>query len=116
MPHLKQGRKLSRRKGTREALLKNLAFCLLRDGKLTTTEAKAKEVVPLVENLITTGLQDNLKGRRKILKVISHPALVEKIMTHYKEKYQKRQGGYLRIYKLKKRPGDAAPMVKIEFI
>lgn len=116
MRHLKRGRKLSRRKGTREALITNLTRALIKNGKLVTTEAKAKEVVPIVEKLITVAKKDNLQARRKILALISDEKLTQKVIGEYKEKYKNRTGGYLRIYKLSKRLGDAAPQVRVEFV
>lgn len=115
MRHLKKGRKLSRRKDSREALITNLAKSLISYGKIKTTEAKAKELIAVVENLISLGLKGDLASRRRILAVLSSKKLTSKLINEVKEKYQNRKSGHLRIYKLGPRKGDKAPLVQVEF-
>ena len=115
MRHLKKGRKIGREKSSREALLKNLAKQVLQYGKVKTTEAKAKEVRPLVEKIITMAKKKDLHARRQILALFQDKELVHKIFTEV-GRFEAREGGYCRILKVGPRGGDAAPMVLLELI
>lgn len=116
MKHLHNGRTLSRTAGPRKALIKGLLKSLILHEKIKTTEAKAKEVRPYVERLITKGKKGDLHNRRQILSVIGDQLLTEKVMTHLAPKFKERAGGYTRITKIGMRPGDAARMAVIEFV
>jgi large subunit ribosomal protein L17 len=116
MRHRNKGRILGRTKSARELMLRNLATSLVLYEKVRTTEAKAKEVRPLVERMITTGRRNTLTSRRALLKVLTTPGATKKVLEVLGPRYEGRNGGYTRIVKLGPRQGDAAPMVQIEFV
>lgn len=116
MRHRTKGRKLGRTKEPREMMLSNLACSVLIYEKVRTTEAKAKEVKPLVEKSITTAKKGNLTARRKLLSNLSQKNAVDKLMNVLGEKYMERPGGYTRIVKLGNREGDGAEVVQIELV
>ncbi len=116
MRHRVAGRKLSRSSGHRRALLRNLVTDLLNYEKITTTEAKAKEVRSLAERMITLGKEGGLHTRRQALSSITNEKVVEKVFTEFASRYAERPGGYTRISKIGPRLGDGAPMVQLELI
>ena len=111
----KKGRKLSRKKGQRRALLKSLASALILNEKIKTTEAKAKEIAPFVEKFITLGRKGNLASRRRLSRFFSSK-IVKKLIDEIAPRYKTRQGGYTRIVKLGQRKSDGAKMALIEFV
>lgn len=115
MRKLKKGRKLSRKRNQRKALLKSLAGNLFLREKIKTTEAKAKELSPFAEKLITKAKKGNLDSRRLLLKYFPK-SLVKKIADEIGPRYKKRKGGYTRIIKLGPRKSDGAKMVIIELV
>lgn len=115
MRHGNVNRKFGRESGQRKALLKSLARSLVLRGRMQTTLAKAKEVRPLVEKMVTRGRTDTLANRRLLISTLGDQKAVKKLMTTAKN-YDGRPGGYLRIVKLGARKGDAAQMALIEFI
>lgn len=117
MRHHNANRKFGRPASQRRALLKTLTVALVSHGAITTTDAKARELRPFVEKMITTGKKKTLSSRRDLLsRLDNNEAVVSKIIDTYAEKYENRPGGYIRIYKLPRRIGDAALMAKIEFV
>jgi len=116
MRHRVAGRKLSRPSGHRRALYRNLVTDLLRYEKIVTTEAKAKEVRPLTEKMITLGKQGTLHARRQALSFVLDKDVVDKVFTIVGPRYAERPGGYTRIVKLGPRSGDGAPMAQIELV
>jgi large subunit ribosomal protein L17 len=116
MRHRKGGHKLSRTSAQRSALLRNLATDLLRIGKLRTTEAKAKAVRPLAEKMVTLAKRGDLHSRRLALRTIRDKRVVSTLFTELAERYQDRDGGYVRIMKLGPRLGDASKMALIELV
>ena len=116
MRHRVAGRKLSRPTGHRRALYRNLVTDLLRYEKIVTTEAKAKEVRPLTEKMITLGKQGTLHARRQALSFVLDKDVVDKVFTTVGPRYAERHGGYTRIVKLGPRSGDGAPMAQIELV
>lgn len=98
----------------RHALLKSVASSLFSKGRITTTEAKAKEVRPYAEHAITRAKNPGLAMRRELRRDFSE-AVVKKIFEHA-EHAAKRQGGYTRITKLGARKSDSAKMAIIEVI
>jgi large subunit ribosomal protein L17 len=112
MRHKKAGRKFKRSPEHRRMLLRNLATALLEHGKIETTLAKAKEVQPYTEKLITLARGGwNLNNFRRVLAVVTKKDVAFKLFKEIGPRYQNRPGGYTRIYKLAKvRQGDAAPM------
>ncbi|MBN2585431.1 50S ribosomal protein L17 [Patescibacteria group bacterium] len=111
------GGKIGRVKKKRESLLTNLVLSLILYEKVTTTLAKAKLVLPLVERLTHRAKTDNLQTKQYLMKrLFSNQLLVKKITKEIAPRYIKKTGGYLRIIKLQPRPGDAARMARIEFV
>ena len=115
MKHYKKGRKLSRQRDQRKALLKNLAAHLILREKIITTEAKAKEIKPFVEKLITKSKKNDLSSVRYLSGYLPIKAR-QKIISQIGPRYQKRAGGYTRIIKLGPRKTDGAKMAIIELI
>ena len=116
MRHLVSGRKLDRSSGHRQALFRNLVTDLLRYDALTTTEAKAKEIRPFVERMITLGKRGDLSARRQALAFIYDEKVVDRLFSEVAPRYQDRQGGYTRLVKLGPRLGDGAAMVRLELV
>ena len=116
MRHNVAGRKLGRTSAHRKALYRNLVTDLLNHEKITTTEAKAKEIRSLAERMITLGKEGELHSRRQALSFILDEKVTEKVFTELAPRYAERHGGYTRIIKLSPRLGDGAPMVQIELV
>ncbi len=116
MRHNVAGRKLGRTSAHRKALYRNLVTDLLKHEKITTTEAKAKEIRSLAEQMITLGKNGELRFRRQALSFILDEKVTEKVFTELAPRYAERHGGYTRIIKLRPRLGDGAPIVKIELV
>ena len=116
MKHLKEGRKFHRKKGQRKALFKSLMSSLILKEKIETTEAKAKEVRPMIEKLVTKGKKQNLAALRHLLSRLPRKS-AEKLYYEISPRYSSRRGGYTRIIKIaESRKNDAAKMAVIEFI
>lgn len=109
------GRKFSRKIGPRKQLFKSLANNFLLHEKITTTEAKAKELRSVVEKMITRAKDANLADRRLLARELD-PKMTKKIVDELAPKYKERKGGYTRIIKLGPRNSDGAKMVIIEFV
>jgi len=100
----------------RRALYRNLVTDLLRYEKITTTEAKAKEVRGLAEKMITLGKKGGLSSYRRALSFIFDQKVAAKLFSELASRYAKRPGGYTRIIKLEPRLGDSAPMVQLSLV
>ena len=94
----------------------NLVSDLLSYEKITTTEAKAKEVRGIAEKVITLGKDGSLHSRRRVLSMTNDKKVVAKLFDELAPRYANRTGGYTRIIKLGPRLGDAAPMVQLELV
>ena len=116
MRHKVAGRKLGRDTSHRRAMYRNLVTDLLGYEKITTTEAKAKEVRGLAEKMITLGKKGGLHSRRQALSFIIDKKVTDKVFTDLAPRYAERPGGYTRITKLGPRLGDGAPMVRLELV
>ncbi len=116
MRHKIAGRKLSRSTSHRKSLYRNLVTDLLNYEKITTTEAKAKEVRGLAEKMITLGKDSGLHSRRQALSFIMDKKVTEKVFTDLAQRFTERPGGYTRIIKLGPRLGDGALMVRLELV
>ena len=118
MRHRVSGRKLGRRTGPRKALLRGLARSLIisEEGRIETTVAKAKEVRPLVEKLITLCREDSDLRRRRAVQILHDPKAVARLFTDIAPRYAKRPGGYTRIIRTSKRLGDKGEKALIEFV
>lgn len=111
----KSGRKLSRKRDQRRALLKSLASSLFLKEKIKTTEAKAKELAIFAQRKINIAKTNNLHSRRLLLRYFS-PKIVKKLLEEIGPRYRERNGGYTRIIKLGPRKSDGAKMAIIELI
>ena len=116
MKHKVKTRKFDRPTAPRLAMLRNLVTDLLGYEKITTTEAKAKEVRILAERMITLGKGGTLAQRRRALALVYDEGVVDKVFKEFAIRYAGRSGGYTRILKLGSRLGDNAPMVRIELV
>ena len=116
MRHKVAGRTLGRSSGHRRAMYRNLVTDLLNYERITTTEAKAKEVRGLAEKMITLGKEGGLHSRRQALSFIMNKKVTDKLFTDLAPRYAERSGGYTRIIKLAPRLGDGAPMVRLELV
>ena len=116
MRHKIAGRKLGRPTGHRRAMFRNLVTDLLNYEKITTTEAKAKEVRGLAEKMITLGKNGGLNSRRQALSFIIDKKVTDKVFSELASRYAERPGGYTRIIKLGPRLGDNASMVQLELV
>ena len=105
----------------------NLAGALIKHGRIRTTEAKAKELRPYVERLVTRARVDNLHNRRTVMSTlrmhdkastrkVGEKTIVQTLFEDVAPRFVDRPGGYTRIVKLGSRPGDAAPMAFIEWV
>ncbi len=116
MRHHNVNRKFGRETDQRRALLRSLTEGLLTHGRITTTEAKAKELRPYIEKLITTGRKGTLASTRFLIAQLGTVARAMKLTRDVAPKYTERKGGYTRIIKLPKRTIDGSPMALIEFV
>lgn len=116
MRHRKSGRKLGVTTKHRKAMFRNMATDLLRNGKINTTDTRAKEIRRVVEKLVTLGKNGSLHARRKALAYVRDRAVVEKLFSELAQRYMERPGGYTRIIKLGYRRGDNAPVSLVELV
>ncbi len=115
MNHHKTARKFGREKKVRDALMKSLALSLVVKGKIKTTDAKARELRPMVEKMITKGRLGTVASRRGLISEIGVIG-AEKIVKDISPKYADRKGGYTRITKLQARVSDGSLMAVIELV
>ncbi len=116
MRHRLAGRHLGRETSHRLSLYRNLVTDLLRYERITTTEAKAKEIRPMAERIITLGRKGDLHSRRQALRFVYDPKVVKKVFDVIGPRMATRPGGYLRITGLEPRKGDGARMATIELV
>ena len=109
-------RKLNRTSSHRKAMFANMSAALIKHEQIRTTIAKAKELRPIVEKLITLGKKGNLHARRFAIARMAPDANIEKLFGEIATRYESRSGGYTRIIKDGNRYGDSAPMAYIELV
>jgi len=114
--HRVSGRKFGRASGPRRALFRGMVTDLLRHGRITTTEAKAKEVRRFAERMITLGRKGTLHDRRQAAAFITDTKVVNRMFDELGPKFRDRAGGYTRIVRLGLRRGDAAAMAVLELV
>lgn len=116
MKHANKNRTLSRSRSQRTALLRGLSVSLIRDGQITTTLAKAKEMQPRIERLVTHAKTDNVAARRHVASKLGEPQAVtiQKLFGEIAPKFAERNGGYTRIIKLGQTGGRQEAV--IEFV
>jgi large subunit ribosomal protein L17 len=116
MRHGRAGFKLGRVTPHRWALFRNLLVALFRHERIMTTEAKAKAVRGLADQMVTLAKRDSLHARRQVLAMMPDTLVVKKLFDTIVARFGERHGGYTRIIKAGTRPGDRAPMVVLELV
>jgi large subunit ribosomal protein L17 len=116
MRHNKSGRRLGRNSSHRSAMMRNMVTSLIQHEKITTTDARAKELRKLAERMITLGKRGDLHARRQAAMVLRDKKAVAKLFDLIGPRYKDRPGGYTRIVKLGARLGDNAPQSILELV
>ena len=116
MRHNNAGRRLGRTTSHRVAMFRNMVTSFLNHEKITTTDAKAKELRSIAEKMITLGKKGDLHAMRQAASYIRDKKIVTKLFTAIAPRYKERAGGYTRIIKLGLRPGDNASLSVIELV
>ena len=116
MPKPTKGPRLGSGPSHERLILRTLAEQLFEHGKITTTEAKAKRLRPLAEELITFGKKGDLSARHEVMARIANKSVVHTLFTVIAPTFANREGGYTRITKIGPRKGDNAPMAVIELV
>lgn len=116
MPHQVHERKFGRQTAARLGMLRNLTVSILRYEKVRTTEAKGKEIRRFVDRMIDLGKDGSLPARRRALGWLPEPEIVEKVFTDLAQRYPDRRSGFLRMTRVGRRVGDAAPLVQLELV
>jgi len=109
-------RRLGLRSDHRRSVLRNSVTSLLEQGKITTTETRAKEIKRLTDKMITLGKRGDLHARRQAFSYLTSEDVVSKLFNDIAPRYSERQGGYTRIIKVGTRKGDGAPMAILELV
>lgn len=109
-------RKLGRDSSARKALFRGMLTSFFQYDRIETTEAKAKELRGLADQMITLAKRGDLHARRQVLAYLMDEDVVKKLFDEIAPKYTDRQGGYTRVIKLGLRKGDAAPLALIELV
>ena len=116
MRHRKSGLKLNRTSSHRKAMFRNMVTSLFKHQRIKTTAAKAKELRSWADHLITLAKRGDLHARRQALSIVREKNIVHKLFEEAPARYGSIAGGYTRIVKLGRRPGDAAPVALIELV
>ena len=115
MRHLKKGRKFGRERKVRRSFIRSLLNNFIKKERIITTEARAREIRPVVEKMITAAKTDSVPNRRLLAKTLL-PGQIKKIFQEISPLCKERRGGYARIIKLGARKGDSSPMAIIELV
>lgn len=116
MRHAIKNRKLGRTSSHRQAMFRNQLTSLFQHGRIKTTLAKAKELRPIAERMITRGRQDTVQARRLVGRWVQDKTVLRKLFEDVAPRFSDRPGGYTRILKLGPRTGDAAEMAFLELV
>ena len=116
MPRPRKGPRLGGDPHHQRQLMANLAIGLFEHGGITTTVSRAKALRPYAEKLITKGKKGGVHRQRQVVSTIHDANATHKLFAEIAPRYADRNGGYLRILKLGPRPGDNAPMARVEFV
>jgi large subunit ribosomal protein L17 len=116
MRHRKAGRKLNINSSHRKAMFRNMVTSLFKYDRIRTTDAKAKELRRLADHLVTLAKRGDLHARRQALSIVREPDVVHKLFENANERFGSVSGGYTRIIKIGRRPGDAALMSFVELV
>ena len=111
-----QNRKLGKTSDQRRAMLRAMTTYLLENGQIKTTYARAKEVAPIAEKMITLAKKNNLASYRQVLSYITKEDVAKKLFDEIGPKYADRNGGYTRVLKMGPRRGDAAEMALLQLV
>ena len=116
MRHQRRGRSFGRDSAHRKAMYANMTGALVEHGRITTTLAKAKEVRPIAEKMVTLGKRGDLHARRQAKAYLRSGDVVHALFADVAPRFSERQGGYTRIVKLGPRLGDNAEMAILEWV
>ncbi len=116
MRHRRAGKKLGRDSSHRKAMLRNMVTSLFKYEQLETTDAKAKQLRPVAEKIITLAKRGDLHARRQALAYIKEKAVTHRLFGDLRDRYMDRQGGYVRIVKKGNRKGDGASLSVIQLL
>ncbi|MCR4330820.1 MAG: 50S ribosomal protein L17 [Patescibacteria group bacterium] len=116
MRHHNANRKFGRTRDERRALMKSLALALVKHEKIKTTQAKAKELRPFVEKMVTRARRGDQAAQRLLVARLGSLSGAKKLIDEIAPRYKERSGGYTRIVKLPARTSDASSMAIIEFV
>jgi large subunit ribosomal protein L17 len=116
MKHAVAGRRFDMPTDQRIAMFRSLVTQVLKHDSIQTTEARAKEVKPLVDKMVTLGKRGTLHARRQALAYIYEPDVVERLFNEIAPRYTARPGGYTRVLKIGQRKGDGAMMAQLELV
>ena len=116
MRHRKSGVKLNRTTSHRQAMFRNMVTSLFKHDRIKTTDAKAKELRRWADHIVTLAKRGDLHARRLALSIVREKDVVHKLFEEAQERFGSRSGGYTRIIKIGRRPGDAAAMTLVELI
>ena len=116
MRHRKAGVKLNRTTSHRQAMFKNMVTSLFKHDRIRTTDVKAKELRRWAEHIITLAKRGDLHARRQVMAIVQEKDVVHKLFENADKRFGAQNGGYTRIIKIGRRPGDAAPVSLIELI
>ncbi len=116
MPRPRKGPRLGGDPHHQRQLMANLAIALFEHGGITTTVARAKALRPYSEKLITKAKKGGLHRQRQVVATLHDQTITSTLFTTIAPRYQDRNGGYTRVLKLGPRPGDQAPMARIELV
>lgn len=114
--HGYKGRKFGRERDQRAALLKGLVSSLIQYGKIETTLPKAKEIVPIIEKLITKAKKGDLAARRAVIASVSTHEIAYKLFDEIAPQLTKRSSGHVRVTRTRLRVGDNAQLASVEFV
>ena len=116
MRHRKSGVKLNRTTSHRQAMFRNMVTSLLKHDRIKTTDAKAKELRRWADHIVTLAKRGDLHARRMAMSIVREKDVVHKIFEEAPERFGSINGGYTRIVKIGRRPGDAAAMTLVELV
>jgi len=116
MRHRKSGLKLNRTASHRDAMFRNMVTSLFKHQRIQTTDAKAKELRRWADHLVTLAKRGDLHARRQAMAIVREKNVVHKLFEEAQSRFSAIAGGYTRVVKLGRRPGDAAPISVIEFV
>lgn len=112
----RKGRRFGGDAAHQKAMLANLVASLIAAESIVTTEAKAKALRPVAEKIVTKAVHGGVHNHRQVVAFLRDKDMAHKLFAEIAPRYAERPGGYLRILKLGPRPGDQAPMARVEFV